>query len=119
MDCCTLVCDFAKKVSGFDPMRNYRGRYSTHEGAIAIMGSSIADFVSANVEELGFREIPHGKAPNGSIAAVRYRDVGGSVLGLIYGPNVFICLRGGVHGIGRSNVFKAWEFGKELVRWQP
>jgi hypothetical protein len=49
-DCCMFSADTVFALTGVDLAADYRGSYSTEDGAYAIAGANLGDFVAARAE---------------------------------------------------------------------
>lgn len=82
-DCALAVCDGINAITGLDPGTPYRGRYSTEQEAMALIGSDLGAFTAGVCRSCGFPEWVSGDgiarpgfARRGDVALVQARDPG-------------------------------------------
>ncbi len=82
-DCCMFACNAAICISGVDPAKDFRGRYSTELGAKRILkrrGGLLAH-VEKEAAKYGIKRVPPLKAQRGDIVLIDTQL--GDALGII------------------------------------
>lgn len=110
-DCCLLAASLIESITGSDPMRNYRGTYSTHEEGEALLANlggieSAADTIA---EGEGWPEIEIPMMGRGDLALIRH--AAGESLGICVGGLIVSAAPEGLAFFPRKTVRKAWRVG--------
>lgn len=109
-DCCLFVGDVLKAMTGLDPAKAFRGRYTTARGAYKELKSrgfsDVNDLANKMATILGFKKVDINFARTGDIVSVK---IDGRIsLGVVqreYG--VFVGSSGYVY-VNKTDVITAW-----------
>jgi len=109
-DCCLFVGDIIKAMTGFDPAKSFRGKYSTSLGAYKELKrrgfSDVGDLANKMALAMGFKKVDINFAKNGDIVSTLIEDH--VSLGVVQGEyGVFVGSCGYVY-INKSDVLTAW-----------
>ena len=69
-DCVLFGANWVRELTGTDPLKGYRGRWSSARGAarvIAGLGAPLGDLVADTLTAAGFEEVPPARAGRGDI----------------------------------------------------
>lgn len=105
-----LVGNVVKAITGDDPAKPYRGKYSDAKGALRIIKrkgfANLGDMVASILPE-----IHPSEAKIGDIAAVKTDSAIGYALGVVNGERVFVLMENGIGTVDLLQCERAFKVG--------
>lgn len=109
-DCFRVACAAIEALTGVDAWPQFRGRYSTKRGALALLAQYGSSFTAAFSAFFGSEPVPIAQARRGDIA--EYREACGEAhLGVIVGGQVMVLGELALYFLPRSSCAHAWRVG--------
>lgn len=107
-DCCLFVCDWISLLTGIDPAKNLRGKYSDALGAKRVLqrGGGVEAMASREFRVQGWQKIPVVLAQRGDPVSLTTEH--GAALGICLGRHAAFPGPEGVSFVLRTECRKAW-----------
>jgi hypothetical protein len=113
-DCLSFAAVAVESMTGMDIMAPFRGRYTTHLGAMRIAKrtygvATVPEVVAAMMTEHGWAEVPQAFAQRGDLCLVSHSD--DLIVGIIHsnGREAIITTNQGLWRVPRTCVQRAWK----------
>ena len=104
-DCALFAADCVRAMTDVDPAADWRGRYDSASGAVAVLPRGLLVAVANAARRLGMEEIPTAFAGRGDLALLR--TDAGLALGIVAGA--WTLLPAPARGLAATPTLDAWK----------